>query len=160
MRTLPLEVRHAFAVRLRQAMKLRGFWDEKADEPTATRFADAFGFSQQQVSRWLGGQIPSFIEGLRLARALNVNAEWLCSGEGDLDRPTVAPLRSLLAALAVGAGLLGLSPSPAIAGVPARLAPYIFTMKSTISALSEAPHARRRRRWFYPLLPLGRGALA
>lgn len=113
MKPLGLEVRVAFALRVRALMQEHGYW--KDGHPDVARFAQEHHFHRNNVYRWINGQMPG-LDVVRLARAFGIEPVQLLPPEvGQPERPFVGRPSKLLLVLALGAACLGL-PSPVSAG--------------------------------------------
>jgi len=75
-----LNSKDKFSERLRSAIK--------ADGRTKTAIAATLGVHPPALSRWLRGSPPETTHSTRLAKELNVNVQWLLTGEGEM-KPNV-----------------------------------------------------------------------
>jgi SOS-response transcriptional repressor LexA len=71
-----LNTKDHFSERLAQAIK--------ADRRTKTAIAAALGVHPPALSRWLRGSPPEMIHATRIAKELNINVQWLLTGEGGM----------------------------------------------------------------------------
>lgn len=73
---IEINIRSAFSDRLRYAIE--------ADGRTKTAIAEAIGVHPPALSRWLKGSPPEMTHATKIAKVLNVNVQWLLTGEGEM----------------------------------------------------------------------------
>ena len=69
--------------RLRAAMKLRGFWDEEKQAPSAAKFCRQYGYDPRHLSMWVNPRNlrrPSLRNIRRLAHDLEISWTYLLLG--------------------------------------------------------------------------------
>lgn len=85
-----------FAQRLIQAIKASGLPDTQAE------LATLFGVSGVMIWSYRNGdKMPRMSTAIRIADALNINVEWLLTGKGQMNGPSIANSQSIQALIGV-----------------------------------------------------------
>lgn len=148
--------------RIRQRLRILGYWNEHRDSPDVMRFCKERGYLPQYVYEWLKGTMPAYENLKRLSQDLEVPMAWILFGS---DNGLTAPRRPAPVALPPSGtrrgrgwrrnakGLLGVLvlstiisvPGSAIGSAPGHATPDLFPQVNPPSALSAH---RRRPAWF------------